>query len=51
MKYLGIIIMLLAVLLIVVYKFAIQSNILLATSVLLAFAGIVAYILCNKAAK
>ncbi|MBR1425986.1 MAG: hypothetical protein IJ581_00890 [Paludibacteraceae bacterium] len=51
MKYLGIIIMLLAVLLIVVYKFAVQSNILLALGVVLAFVGIVAHILCNKAAK
>lgn len=47
-KFLGVILLLLGVLCLVVYKFALPENILLVAGVVLEVAGILAYIFINK---
>ena len=47
-KYLGVILLLAGVLLLVIYKFALPSNVLLISAMVLEFAGILAYIFINK---
>lgn len=49
LKNLGVIILLLGVVCLVVYKFALQENWLLVTSLVLEVAGILTYIFVNKA--
>jgi len=48
MKYLGVILLLLGVLCLVIYKFALQENWLLISSMVLEVGGILAYIFINK---
>ncbi len=48
LQYLGIFLVLCGVICLVVYFFAVQSNALLATSLVLEVAGILGYILINK---
>jgi hypothetical protein len=50
-KYLGVILILLGVICLVVYKFALPANWLLVVAMILELAGILAYIFINKAAK
>lgn len=47
-KYLGVILLLAGVLLLVIYKYALPSNVLLISAMVLEFAGILAYIFINK---
>ena len=47
-KYLGVILLLLGVLLRVIYKFAVPSNLLLSAGIIFELAGILAYIFINK---
>lgn len=47
-KYLGVILLLAGVILLVVYKFALPSNVLLVSAMVLELAGILAYIFINK---
>ena len=49
LKYLGVIILLLGVVCLVVYKFAVPENWLLVTSIILEVVGILSYIFINKA--
>ncbi len=51
LKNLGVIILLLGVVCLVAYKFALQENWLLVVSLVLEIAGIVTYILVNKAIR
>jgi len=51
MKDLGIILILLGVICLIVYAFAMPANGLLITALVLEFVGIVAYILLNRFAK
>lgn len=48
LKYLGVILVLLAVICLVIYKCAAQVNGLLVTACILAVVGILTYIFCNK---
>ncbi|MBQ7631978.1 MAG: hypothetical protein IJS82_04385 [Paludibacteraceae bacterium] len=48
LKYLGVILLLLGVVCLVVYKYALPVNGLLVTSLVLEFAGILSYILINR---
>ena len=48
LKYLGVILLLLGVLCLVLYKFALPSNGLLIAAMVLELAGILAYIIINK---
>ena len=48
LKYLGVILLLLGVVCLVVYKYALQANGLLISSMVLEVAGILAYIFINK---
>lgn len=50
-KYLGVILLLLGVLCLVVYKFAVPSNVLLICSMVLEVGGILAFVFINKALK
>ena len=47
-KYLGVILLLLGVVCLIIYKYALQSNGLLITGMALELAGILAYIFINK---
>ena len=47
-KYLGVILLLLGVVCLIVYKYALQTNGLLVTGIALEVAGILAYIFINK---
>ena len=47
-KYLGVILLLLGVVCLIVYKYALQANGLLVAGMALEFAGILAYIFINK---
>lgn len=47
-KYLGVILLLLGVVCLVVYKYALPENALLITGIALELAGILAYIFINK---
>jgi uncharacterized membrane protein HdeD (DUF308 family) len=47
-KYLGVLLIILGVLCLIVYKFALQSNVLLVLSMVLEVAGILSYIFINK---
>ena len=47
-KYLGVILLVLGVLCLIVYKFALPHNILLILSMILEVGGILAYIFINK---
>lgn len=47
-KYLGVILLLAGVLLLIIYKFALSSNVLLISAMVLELAGILAYIFINK---
>ena len=49
-KYLGVVLLLLGVVCLVVYKFALPHNALLITAMVLEVAGILAYIFINKRA-
>ena len=49
-KYLGVILLLLGVVCLIVYKYALQANGLLITGIALELAGILAYIFINKKA-
>ena len=49
LKYLGVIILLLGVVCLVVYKFAMPENWLLVSSIILEVVGILSYIFINKA--
>ncbi|MBQ1858251.1 MAG: hypothetical protein II605_02665 [Paludibacteraceae bacterium] len=49
LKYLGVIILLLGVVCLVVYKFAVPENWLLVSSIILEVVGILSYIFINKA--
>ena len=49
-KYLGVVLLLLGVVCLVVYKFALPHNALLITAMVLEVAGILAYIFINKKA-
>ncbi|MBR5677529.1 MAG: hypothetical protein IKX20_05265 [Paludibacteraceae bacterium] len=49
-KYLGVILLLLGVVCLIVYKYALQTNGLLVTGIALEVAGILAYIFINKKA-
>ena len=48
LKYLGVVLLLLGVLCLIIYKFALPSNILLIAAVVLEVAGILSYIFINK---
>ncbi len=48
LKYLGVVLLVLGVLCLVVYKFALPHNILLVLSMVLEVGGILAYIFINK---
>lgn len=48
LKYLGVILLLLGVVCLVVYKYALQANGLLISGMVLEVAGILAYIFINK---
>ena len=48
LKFLGIILVLLGVCCLVVYRFALPSNVLLVTSLVLEVAGILAHIILNQ---
>ena len=48
LKFLGIILVLLGVCCLVVYRFALPSNVLLVTSLILEVAGILAHIILNQ---
>lgn len=48
LKYLGVILLLLGVVCLVVYYFAVPSNALLVVSIVLELVGILSYILINK---
>ncbi len=50
MKYLGVILLVLGVLCLVIYKYAMPENWLLITSMVLEVGGILAYIFINKKA-
>ena len=47
-KYLGVILIILGVLCLIVYKFALPSNLLLIASMVFEVAGILSYIFINK---
>lgn len=49
-KYLGVVLLLLGVVCLVVYKFALPHNALLITAMVLEVAGVLAYIFINKRA-
>ena len=49
-KYLGVFLLLLGVVFLVIYKFALQSNALLVAAIVCEVAGILAYIFINKKA-
>ena len=49
LKYLGVIILLMGVVCLVVYKFAVPENWLLVSSIILEVVGILSYIFINKA--
>ena len=49
LKYLGVIILLMCLVCLVVYKFAVPENWLLISSIILEVIGILSYILINKA--
>ena len=51
LKNLGVIILLLGVVCLVVYKFALQENWLLVASIVLEIAGVLTYIFVNKAIR
>lgn len=51
LKNLGVIILLLGVVCLLVYKFALQENWLLIASIVLEIAGIITYIILNKALR
>ncbi|MBR1878910.1 MAG: hypothetical protein IJ814_07930 [Paludibacteraceae bacterium] len=48
LQYLGIIILLLGVVCLIVYKYAVQENALLISALALEFIGILSYIIINK---
>jgi len=47
-KYLGVALLVLGVLFLIIYKFAVQANWLLVCSMVLEVAGILAYVFINK---
>ena len=49
-KYLGVLLLLLGVVCLIVYKYALQSNVLLVAGLVLELSGILAYIFINKKA-
>ena len=51
LKYLGVVLMLLGVICLIVYKYALPSNALLIAAMVLELAGVLGYIFINKKLK